>query len=43
MGIKDKSPKKRGRQDEGKVPITMHDLHGDLPDDIKSLLALWRE
>ena len=43
MGIKDKSPKKRVSKDEGKVTITMHDLHGDLPDDIKSLLALWRE
>ncbi len=43
MKITDKAPKKAISKESAKVTISMHDLQAELPGDIKSLLALWRE
>ena len=43
MKIKGKAPKKAISQESAKVTISMHDLQAELPGDVKTLLALWRE
>ena len=43
MKIKGKSPKKAISRESAKVTISMHDLQAELPGDVKTLLALWRE
>tara|TARA_R110002020_G_scaffold72318_11_gene186209 strand:- start:1094 stop:1582 length:489 start_codon:yes stop_codon:yes gene_type:complete len=43
MKIKGKSPKKAISRESGRVTISMHDLQAELPGDVKTLLALWRE
>lgn len=43
MKIKGRAPKKAISRESGKVTISMHDLQAELPGDVKTLLALWRE
>ena len=43
MKIKGKAPKKAISKESAKVTISMHDLQAELPGDVKTLLALWRE
>ena len=43
MKIKGKAPKKAISRESAKVTISMHDLQAELPGDVKTLLALWRE
>ena len=43
MKITDKAPKKAISKESAKVTISMHDLQAELPGDVKTLLALWRE
>ena len=43
MKIKGKAPKKAISQESAKVTISMDDLQAELPGDVKTLLALWRE
>jgi hypothetical protein len=41
--ITSKDPKKAISKETARVSISMHDLQSELPDDVKTLLALWRE
>ena len=43
MKIKGRAPKKAISRESGKVTISMHDLQAELPGEVKTLLALWRE